>query len=164
MAKGHTFGFSRLLLLIGSSFGIWAFFQPFYQSKDFHTRPSGFEITEQFFQFLSIGEGEGLVFDLLNPIYSNELLIQIPAIFLLLLPIIFGLITIELLLRVFILNLKVVHKVWYFVILSLIGILAGFLISTQQTDFEFYFFESIQNGYWKYLTMTIFTLLAKFAD
>jgi hypothetical protein len=164
MAKGRTFGFSRLLLLIGGSFGIWGFFQPFYQSVPFYTRPSGFEISQQFTQLLRFGEGEGFVFDLLKNTFSNELLIQIPAILLLIIPIIFGFITLEIFLRVFILRLKVVHKVWHFITLSLIGIIAGFLISNQQTEFEFYFFESIQSGYWKFLTMTVFTLLAKFAD
>lgn len=164
MAKGQTFGFSRLLLLIGGSFGIWGFFQPFYQSKIFDTRPSGFEILQQFIELLKSKVGEGLVFDLLNNSFTNELLSQILAITLLIIPIIFGLITAEIIARTFILRLKVVHKVWHFVILSFIGIIAGIFFSNQQMEFEFYFFESLQNGYWKFLTMTIFSLLAKFAD
>lgn len=164
MAKGRTFSFSRLLLLIGGCFGIWGFFQPFYQSIAFHTRPSGFEISQQLIQLLRFGTGEGLVFDLLKNTFSNELLIQIPAILLLIIPIVFGLITIEIFLRAFILRLKVVHKVWHFIILSFIGFVAGIIIGNQSIDFECYFFESIQNGYWKFLTMTIFTLLAKFTD
>lgn len=164
MAKGRTFGFSSILLLISGGFGIWGFFQPFYQSISFYTRPTGFEILEQFMILLKIGTGEGLVFDLLNHPQTNNLLIQIPIIILLIIPIIFGLISLELLLRTFILRLKVVHKVWHFVILSFIGIIAGIIISTQQTGFDFYFFESIQSGYWKFLTMTIFSLFAKFTD
>lgn len=164
MTKGRIFGFSSLLLLIGGSFGFWGFFQPFYQSESFHTRPSGFEIFEQFIQLIRLGNGEGLVFDLINHTLSNDVLIEIPAIILLIIPIIFGLITIEVLCRTFLMRLKVVHKVWHFLILSLIGIIAGVFISTQQTEFEFYFFESVQSGYWKFLTMTIFTLLAKFTD
>jgi hypothetical protein len=164
MAKGRTFGFSRLLLILAGGIGIWAFFLPFYQSKFFDTRPSGFEITQQFIQLFRFGTGEGLVFDVLNNISATNLLNQILAIILLIIPILLGLIAIEICIRAFVLQLKVVHKIWHFVILSLIGIITGFAISQQQTSFEFYFFESLQNGYWRFLTMAIFSLLAKFSD
>lgn len=164
MVKGKTFGFSRLLLILGGSIGVFGFFLPFYQSKAFYTRPSSFEIAQQFIELFRFGTGEGLVFDVLNNIAASDILTYVSAIILLILPILFGLIVIETCIRAFVLQLKVVHKVWHFVILSLIGIIAGFVISTAQTGFEFYFFESIQNGYWKFLTMTVFTLLAKFSD
>lgn len=165
--KGREFGFSRLLLLLSGIFGLWAFFRPFYQIEFFYARPSGFDISQQLFKYFN-AETYGLTSDLLTNELVNELGQQpsfyIPVFVLLIIPLIFGLIAIELLIRSLWLRTNVVHRVWVFLVLSFIGIIAGYVISEQQDYFEFQFFSSVNNGYWKALTMTVFSMFAKFTD
>jgi hypothetical protein len=162
--KGRAFDFSRLLLLIGSGFGIWAFFKPFYQVEIFYARPSGLDIGKQLFHYFNQQPFDGLTHDLLTNELAQNSTFYIPVFILLLIPLIFGIVAVELFIRSFWLRLKIVQRGWLFVGLSFLGIAAGWWLSSQQTDFEFYFFESIKNGYWRTLTMVIFSLFAKFSE
>jgi hypothetical protein len=162
--KGREFDFSRLLLLIGSSFGIWAFFKPFYQVETFYTRPSGFDIGKQLFQYFHYQPFDGLTNDLLTHQMNDDPIYYILVFILLFIPIIFGIVAIELLIRSFWLHLKIVHRGWLFLVLSFVGIAVGWWLGQQQTEFEFYFFESVKSGYWQSLTMIIFSLFAKFSE
>lgn len=162
--KGREFDFSRLLLLIGSSFGIWAFFKPFYQVETFYTRPSGLDIWKQLFQYFKHQPFDGLSNDLLTHQLAQNPTYYIPVFILLLIPIILGIVAVELLIRSFGLRLNVAHRGWLFLGLSFVGIAAGWWLGHQQTDFEFYFFESVKSGYWQSLTMIIFSLFAKFSE
>jgi hypothetical protein len=162
--KGREFDFSRLLLFIGSGFGIWAFFKPFYQIETFYARPSGFHIGKQLFNYFNNQSFDGLTNDLLTYELAQNPTYYLPVFILLFLPIIFGIVAIELLIRSFWLRLKIVHRGWLFITVSFVGIGASFWLSQQQTDIEFHFFESIKNGYWQTLTMVIFSLLAKFSQ
>lgn len=160
--KGKEFGFSRLLLLIGSLFGIWAFFKPFYQIDTLLARPSAYDIIIQSIEYSKHQDTFGFLNDLLIQELVSNPIFYIPIVMLLVIPIIFGIIAIELFIRVFLFD--VVHRGWIFIILSFIGIVAGYWLSQQQDIFEFYFFESVRTGYWESLTMVIFSLLAKFVD
>ena len=162
--KGREFDFSRLLLLIGSGIGIWAFFKPFYQIKTFYARPSGFDIGKQLVHYFNTESFDGLTNDLLTNELAQNPTYYVPVFILLFIPIIFGIIAVELLIRSFWLRLKIVHRGWLFLSLSFVGIAAGWWLSQQQMDFEFYFFESVKNGYWRTLTMVIFSLFAKFSE
>ncbi|MFT6937082.1 MAG: hypothetical protein ACJA1N_001382 [Saprospiraceae bacterium] len=164
MVKGQEFGFSRLLLLIGSGFGIWAFFKPFYQVEIFYARPSGFDIGTQLFHYFNSQDLSGLTNDLLIHEFAQNPSFYIPVFILLFLPIISVIVAIELFIRSFWLRLNITHRGWLFIALSFVGIAAGSWLSQQQTDFEFYFFESVRSGYWNFLTMVIFSLFAKFTD
>lgn len=162
--KGREFGFSRLLLLIGSLFGIWAFFKPFYQIDAILARPSAFDIILQSIEYSETQTTFGFLNDLLIQELTTNPTFYIPLAIMLAVPIIFGIVAIELLLRSLFLRFDVVHRGWIFLILSFIGIIAGYWLGQQQDVFEFYFFESVRTGYWQSLTMVVFSLLAKFVD
>lgn len=162
--KGREFSFSRLLLLIGSFFGIWAFFQPFYQIEAFLARPSGFNIGQELFYHFQNKPIDGLVNAVFTQDIVQNLTYYIPTFILLIIPLVLGFVALEMLIRAFWLQQNVQHRIWLFVILSFVGIIAGYWVGQQQNDFEFYFFESVKNGYWKSLTMVVFSLLAKFVD
>lgn len=162
--KGREFDFSRLLLLIGSGLGIWAFFKPFYQVETFYARPSAFNIGKQLYQYFEHQPIEGLSNELLTHQLAQNPTYFIPVFILLFIPLIFGIIAIELLIRSLWLRLNIVHRGWAFLGLSFVGITASWWLGQQQTDFEFHFFESVKGGYWQSLTMVIFSLFAKFSE
>ena len=87
--KGKEFGFSRLLLLLGSLFGIWAFFKPFYQIETFYARPSTYDILLQSLQYSKEQQTFGFLNDLLLQELISNPAFYIPAVILLLIPIIF---------------------------------------------------------------------------
>lgn len=162
--KGKEFSFSRLLMLIGSLFGIWAFFKPFYQIEAFYARPSAYNIILQSIEYSETENTFGFLNDLLLQEVISNPTFYIPTAILLAIPIIFGIVAIELFVRSIFLRFDIVQRGWIFIVLSLVGIVAGFWIGQQQDVFEFYFFESVRSGYWKSLTMIVFSLLAKFVD
>lgn len=162
--KGREFNFSRLLLLIGSLFGIWAFFNSFYQIDALYVRPSAYEIILQSIEYSDKQNDFGFINNLLIKELSSNPTFYIPLAILLVIPIIFGIVALELFIRSIFLQLKIVHRSWIFVTLSLVGIISGYWIGQQQDVFEFYFFESVRSGYWQSLTMVIFSLFAKFTE
>lgn len=162
--QGREFGFSRLLLLIGGLFGVWAFFKPFYQIEAFYARPSGFDIGKELFYYFQHQPIDGFINHLFLQELTQSLTYYIPTFILLIIPLVFGFVALELLIRAFWLRLNVVHRVWLFLTLSFIGIIAGYWLGQQQDDFELYFFEAVRSGYWKSLTMIVFGLLAKYVD
>lgn len=162
--KGKEFGFSRLLLLIGGLLGIWAFFRPFYQIDAFFVRLSAFEIITQSIDYSKYQNTFGYLNDLLLQELVSNPIFYIPIVILLVIPIIFGIIAIELLIRALFLRFDVVHRGWSFIILSFVGIIAGYWLGEEQGVFDFYFFESIRVGYWQSLAMISCSLLAKFMD
>lgn len=162
--KGREFDFSRLLLLVAAGFGTWAFFMPFYQIETFYARPSGFDITKQLIQYFGSEDFTGITADLLTYSFVQNPFYFIPAFILLIIPIILGIVAIELFIRSVVLKLSIVHRGWIFVIVSLVGIAAGYWLGYKQNDFEFYFFESVKSGYWQSLTMVLFSFFAKFSE
>ncbi|MFK7950319.1 MAG: hypothetical protein AB8G11_22210 [Saprospiraceae bacterium] len=162
--KGREFGFSRLLLLIGSLLGIWAFFRPFYQIDALLIRPSAYDIIMQSIEYSETQKTFGFLNDLVIQELISNPTFYIPIAIMLVIPIIFGIVAIELLFRSIFLRFDVTHRVWIFLILSFIGIITGYWLGQQQNIFEFYFFESIRTGYWQSLTMVLLSLLAKYVD
>ncbi len=152
-----TFDFSRLLLLIGGLIGFRAFFLPFYQVDSLFAKTSGFEVVQS-----------------LWAIPSNILVTQIfaqtttqlgwaVAFLMFLIPILFGIIAIEMFIRAVVLRFSIQHRAWLWVIFSLLGVIAGYAFSLQH-EVDFQFFGSIKQGYWQSLLMVVISLFAKFSE
>ena len=157
------FDFARLLTLVAGVVGTMAFFFTFYQVESFFTQTSGFNIAKEGIAMLTGQPTDGLVNELFNKTNPSEITYWLPTIIVLLIPILFFLIGVELLIRAFYLKTAIVHRVWMIVFLSLLGIGLCWWISSQST-FEFYFFESVQRGYWWGIWMALFSLVAHFID
>lgn len=161
--QAREFDFARLFLLIAGIVGITAFFQTFYQVESFFTQTSGFNIVQESILMLTNQPTNGLVYQLFDHSELQLPIYKISIVLVLIIPIFCFLVGIELLIRAFYLPLNVVHRMWLLVVLCLLGIGFCWWLSYGHS-FEFYFFESVQRGYWWSMTMALLSLIAHFIE
>ncbi len=151
----YEFGFSKLILLASSIMGLVAFFLDFYQINHLYTQWSGYDLLQFWYK-------KGFVLPI-EAYATGENWVQIGGWFLMLFPIVMGIIALELLIRSLFERFPVVHRVWFMATYCLLAFGVSWELS-YMTNTSFYFFELVDSGFWWSLAMVTWSFVAVWVD